>query len=97
MSWTPLTSVEIRPYRLLLRSLGWLRGCPRGAADNRTSWHLGDMLGRKAWRRAQEDRAALANEGILYALLDEDADLANIVHAQLADPEAAVWALTGSA
>jgi hypothetical protein len=84
------------PDRRHAQRLGALRRrseTSRGRAH--TAWHVGHMLGRCAWRRAQEDRAALAGKGILYALLYEDADMVNTVDAQLADPEAAVWALTG--
>lgn len=52
------------------------------------------MTGRRAWSREQQARIALAGEGVLYMLLDDDADTDNVVHAQLDDAEAAVWTLT---
>lgn len=52
------------------------------------------MTARRAWNRQQQARAALAGEGVLHVLLDEDADAHNVIHAQLQDAEAAVWTLT---
>lgn len=52
------------------------------------------MTGRRAWNREQQARAALAGEGVLHVLRDDDADVHNVVQAQLEDAEAAVWTLT---
>lgn len=52
------------------------------------------MTGRRAWQQAQREKTRLASDGVLHMLLDEDPETSNVVAAQLADAEAALWNLT---
>lgn len=52
------------------------------------------MTGRRAWKREQQERSALAAEGVRLMLLGDDADTYNVLSTQVEDAEAAVWTLT---